>query len=158
MNDVRYSTYFKLSVGSGNDSTFLINKYPGAFNDLKLVRVAELYLDLAEGYTHQAGMLDSAEHYLNAVREARIKINPDTLLTTAQNAIQIISNERFRELCFEGFRFFDLKRNSLPVNRDLSDVESTLWLTLPVKDHRFALPIPQHEIFANPNMQQNPDY
>jgi hypothetical protein len=68
-------------------------------------------------------------------------------------------DERFKELCFEGFRFFDLKRNALPVARAASDVPPQLsWNTLPANDHRFALPIPQHEIFANHNMVQNPGY
>ena len=35
-----------------------------------------------------------------------------------------------KELCFEGFRFFDLKRNNLPVQRNATDA-SPAWQTLP---------------------------
>ena len=61
-------------------------------------------------------------------------------------------------MCFEGFRFFDLKRKGLDVSRNASDVSSATWQNLPAGNFRFALPIPQEEIFANPNATQNPNY
>jgi hypothetical protein len=67
--------------------------------------------------------------------------------------------ERARELCFEGFRFFDLKRKGLPISRLSSDVLSTLWQNMSANDYRFLLPIPQASIFANPNLNgNNPGY
>jgi hypothetical protein len=66
-------------------------------------------------------------------------------------------DERFKELCFEGFRFFDLKRNNLPVQRNASDA-SPDWQTLSASSYRFVLPIPNAELLANPNMVQNSGY
>ncbi len=156
-NDIRSSVYFTKDVTTAD--TFMINKYPGSQNDLKLVRVAELYLDLAEAYAHQPANLLQAAANLDIIRTARIK-NYTTVTTFADTttAIQTVLNERLKELCFEGFRFFDLKRNALPVTRDPSDVQQFQPLTLQAGDYHFALPIPEHEIMANPNMKQNPGY
>jgi hypothetical protein len=160
-NDIRFNTWITVVNNPSSADSFLINKYPGSanapqVNDLKLVRVAELYLDLAEGYA-QKGNLTFAKDTLNLLRESRILNNPDVSLT-AQNAIPTILDERYKELCFEGFRFFDLKRNALPVSRLLSDAGDPKWKDLLASDYRFALPIPQHEMFANKNMVQNPGY
>jgi hypothetical protein len=165
-NDVRFGAYFKPVVAANGDTTFLVNKYPGSqigpqVNDIMLVRVGELYLDLAEAFakTGNPNDLSKSRNYLDTLREARIQNNPDLPAFISQaDAIQAVSDERFRELCFEGFRFFDLKRNALPVVRLLSDAGDPKWLMLQATDPHFALPIPQHEIFANPNMLQNPGY
>jgi hypothetical protein len=76
---------------------------------------------------------------------------------TATDLITAVLDERFKELCFEGFRFYDLKRNNLPVQRNASDASSD-WQTLPVGSYRWVLPIPQAETNANPNMAQNDGY
>lgn len=162
-NDIRSGVYFTKNVSTPD--TFMINKYPGnqtspQVNDVKLVRVAELYLDLAEAYAHQPGNLSQAAAMLDSLWKARIKnYTPVTTFPDTTTAIQTVLTERLKELCFEGFRFFDLKRNALPVIRDPSDVQSfPQALTLQATDYHFALPIPEHEILANPNMKQNPGY
>jgi hypothetical protein len=65
--------------------------------------------------------------------------------------------ERYKELAFEGFRFWDLKRNNLSVERLSSDA-SAEWQTLSSGNYRFVLPIPNSELLANPNMVQNDNY
>jgi hypothetical protein len=160
-NDNRFGIYFQPSVDANSDTSYMVEKYPGSPNDIRVIRLSEIYLDLAEGYANQPGLsgyLDSAALYLHLLRAARLTTNPAIVFTSQQSAIQTILDERFKELCFEGGRFFDLKRNSLAVTRNATDVQDLHWQNLPVGDHRFALPIPQHEIFANPNMVQNPGY
>ena len=67
--------------------------------------------------------------------------------------------ERYKELCYEGHRYFDLRRRSLPIARDLSDVaNNTAIQTLNASSPKYLLPVPQQEVFANPNCQQNPGY
>jgi hypothetical protein len=78
-----------------------------------------------------------------------------------EDAIQF---ERRVELCFEGHRFFDLKRRGESVERsdngDIIDGSGTPAevQTLAAGDFRFQFPIPVAEINANPNMVQNPGY
>jgi hypothetical protein len=62
-------------------------------------------------------------------------------------------------LCYEGHRYFDLRRRSLPITRDLSDVaNNTAIQTLNASNPKYLIPVPQQEVFANPNCQQNPGY
>ncbi len=160
VNDIRFDAYFQTS---GTPDTAIVFKYPGSpsvspqVNDIKIVRVAELYLDLAEAYAQQNDLTNAAAN-LNKLRAARIAGYVPVTFSSQADAIQQTLDERFKELCFEGFRFFDLKRNSLPINRLGADVQSANWQNLLANDFHFALPIPQHEIFANKNMVQNQGY
>ncbi len=80
-------------------------------------------------------------------------------LATKDAAITAIMEERFKELAYEGHRFWDLRRRNLPVVRlvaDLAQVNATT--TLAAGNFRFVLPIPQTEMQANPLMVQNAGY
>jgi hypothetical protein len=156
--DVRFTNFF----GAQGSDTSTVTKYPGSsfgpnFNDVKDIRVSEMYLARAEAYA-ELDQLDKAAADLNAVRSGRISGYVDVTLPTKGDAITAILNERFKELAFEGFRFFDLKRRVLPIERLAVDVQSNAWQSLPADNFRFALPIPQTEIFTNPNTQQNNNY
>ncbi len=157
-NDIRYSTFF----GSAGNDTSIITKYPGSaagpqINDLKLIRLSEMYLLRAEAYAEN-NQLALAAADLNDVRRARIAGYVDVSFGNKDQAIAEIMNERFKELSFEGFRFFDLKRKELDITRNASDVQSANWQNLDAEDYRFALPIPQSEMDANNQMVQNPGY
>lgn len=158
VNDVRFAIFF----GAGGNDTSIVIKYPGSsrgpqVNDLKLVRLAEMYLLRAEAYAEN-NQLPQAAADVNALLAQRVNGHVDLTYGTRDLAIAGIMNERFKELCFEGFRFFDLKRKGLAITRNLSDSRNANWQTMPANDTRFALPIPQTEIFANPNMVQNTGY
>jgi starch-binding outer membrane protein, SusD/RagB family len=158
VTDIRFSTYF----GSAGADTSIVRKYPGSFrgpqlNDLKLIRLAEMYLIRAEANAEKDQLVAAATD-LNALRAARITGYTNVTLASKAEAVTAILNERFKELCFEGFRFYDLKRKGLAVERLLSDSRNVNWQTLSANNFRFALPIPVGQIFANPNYQQNPGY
>lgn len=156
--DIRFQTFF----GSAGNDTSIVIKYPGSsfgpqINDVKDVRVSEMVLIRAEAYAEK-GDLQKAAQDINLIRRNRIEGYADETFASKDAAIAAIVNERFKELPFEGFRFFDLKRRGLGITRLPSDVQSTNWIALNPGDYRFALPIPQEEIFANPNTTQNPGY
>lgn len=156
--DIRFSTFF----GSASGDTSIVTKYPGStkgpqINDLKIIRVSEMYLLRSEAYAEN-NQLTLAANDLNMVRSARITGYTAQTFTTKAEAVDAIINERFKELCFEGNRFFDLKRKGLAVNRLATDVQSLNWQNLPANNFRFALPIPSFEILANPNDVQNTGY
>jgi hypothetical protein len=158
VKDIRFATFF----GSASGDTSIVIKYPGSalgpqINDEKIVRLSEMYLTRAEAYA-QSSQLTQAAADVNAVRAARITGYTNVSFASKDEAVSAVLNERYKELCFEGFRFFDLKRNGLAVNRNTSDVQSTNWQNLSANDYHFALPIPQDEIAANPNAKQNPNY
>jgi starch-binding outer membrane protein, SusD/RagB family len=161
-DDIRYTTYFGKVLTGGQNDTSIVNKYPGSsfgpqINDYKDIRVSEMYLIRAEARA-ELNNLGGAADDINLLRNARILNHVNVSFASKDQAIAFIMEERFRELPFEGFRFFDLKRRGLGVSRLAVDVQSNNWLNLAANDYKFALPIPQHEILANPNTTQNSGY
>lgn len=156
--DIRFATFF----GSSGNDTSIVVKYPGnasgpAINHLKAIRISELHLIKAEAYA-ETNQLTLAAQEINTVRRNRITGYTDISFGSSPEAITAIMNERFKELAYEGFRFFDLKRRGLPVERIAEDVQSANWQTLPANNFRFAFAIPAEEIFANSATVQNPGY
>ena len=69
---------------------------------------------------------------------------------------RLIQEERSRELCFEGHRFFDLKRRGEDLVRPSTTTSTLRRLNYP--DYRYVLPISQMEMQANDSMTQNENY
>jgi hypothetical protein len=167
VNDVRFASYFKseplLNV-PGRDPR-LINKYAGGaygtstenLADAVVFRTGEQYLIRAEAKAEGADLVGAAAD-LNALRAARITGYVNATFATKDALITAIMDERFKELPFEGHRFFDLKRRNLPVSRLSADAPNAAAMTLAAGNFRFLLPIPNVEIQANPLIQQNTGY
>jgi hypothetical protein len=170
VNDVRFAAYLKDEpiLSAGGRPSRLIYKYAGTtyatatenVANGKPFRTGEMYLIRAEARAEQNKFTgaNSAESDLNALRAARITGYVNITLGSKQAAIDAIMLERFKELPYEGHRFFDLKRRSLPVSRLAADAPSAAGTTLAADNFRFVLPIPLPEITTNPLMQQNPGY
>ena len=158
------------------EDVLVINKYPGnpaqfnqLLNDIKVFRVAEMYLIKAEalaGLGNLNGANNSAASVLRQLRTARFEnvTQPLQNFNTPQEAWAAIMEERRVELAFEGHRYIDIKRlgvkaGGLGIDRYSRDCEDYNACTLPPTDHRFTMPIPTVEIIANPNIgAQNPGY
>jgi starch-binding outer membrane protein, SusD/RagB family len=153
----------------------VIDKYPGKTtagqplrNDLKVFRLSEMHLILAECYASEGslnGATNSVAASLKKIRDARNFLGAQPLpnYTTATDAWADILLERRLELCFEGHRYVDLKRLGSLANvtllRDATDDNiSGVPLSIPNNDYRYTMPIPIDEINANPSIQQNPGY
>lgn len=158
-DDIRLSTYIgTLSAGNNYVNKFYTSSRGGRVVDLKACRTAEMYLIRAEAYAKSTTPnLDSGAADLDTLRAARIDGYTPEKFTSASDLTTAILNERFKELCFEGFRFYDLKRNGLPVQRLASDANAA-WQNLPASSYLFVFPIPRTEMNANSNMVQNPGY
>ena len=108
-NDYRKS-FFQV-----RDSIALINKYEMDGEDVLSQRVSDIMpLRVAEGYLNMAeacAMLDDPEAntYLNTLRSNRIG-GYETQTYSGEELISQIRDERLKELCFEGHRWFDLRR------------------------------------------------
>lgn len=145
-----------------------VGKYSGPSSnyglaDVKLFRVAEMYLILSEAHALKAtpdfAAAEAAINTLRASRRLAPTALPNLTFTSGADAIDKILLERRRELAFEGHRFFDLKRFGRGVDRIASDVVLNSFAEdLPAGDYRFTLPIPQGAIFANSLLVQNPGY
>lgn len=153
-----------------NTDVLVIQKYPGSegqplMNDLKVFRSSEMLLIQAEARAAQNN-LSGAAQLVKQLRDARLGSAQDLpSYSSTTEAYADILQERKVELCYEGFRYEDLKRlgadANVGVERDNTDcTEQSGACTLSATDHRFTLPIPIVEINANPGIggQQNPGY
>ena len=128
------------------------NSWQGSFgqDNVPLIRISEMYLIRAE-----ASVKLSAPNYtqsrsdINILRAAR-GLSP----TTANDGTlaAAVQKERRLELCFEGHRFFDLKRLGLDITKEAPSV------TLPYTDFKVVAGIPQTEMDVNKNLVNNPGY
>ncbi len=145
------------------DAEFL----PNGINAPKVFRVAEMYLIAAEAASKLSDDTN-AKKYLNALRASRglaaVEASGDALF----NAIK---DERTRELAFEGFRLWDLRRWGMDMVRrqpqtDASGNSEFLYKAIPLNlsiknnDFRFIWGIPSNDMNTNPNLkgQQNPGW
>ncbi len=118
-------------------------KWTEQFGNVNIIRLAEMYLTRAEA-NFRAGTTVGATPLadINTIR-TRAGLEPLTEVT-----LDIILRERHLELAFEGHRIHDLKRTGRPVGE------------FPFDSPKLIYPIPQREIDANPELQdqQNAGY
>ena len=149
--DISVSDDFVASYDAADERGLLFNqdngnlttKFDEVFGNVKVMRLAEMYLTRAEG-NFRAGTNVGAAPYedLNTVRERAHA----PLITAADVTADLLFNDRHQELAFEGFYLHDFKRTGRSVG------------TLSVTANKLVLPIPQREINVNPNLTQNPGY
>lgn len=161
-NDIRWPWIATENpTGGPGDAPYIVNKYnPEAAEinlaDVKLFRTGEMYLIRAEAYAELAKLPESADD-LNTLRAARINGYVGISLADKQTAIDAVYAERFKELAFEGHRYYDLRRRSLAVTREPADVVNAAGaVTLQATDKGYVFPIPDAEMKVNKNMVQNP--
>ena len=170
ITDVRFNSYLMNETLLSNAGRLprLIKKYAGgpygAPNENvangKMMRTAEMVLIRAEARAEleRASGANSAESDVNLLRSNRITGYVPVVYASKQQAIDDILLERFKELAYEGHRFFDIKRRGLAVNRTTVDAPSPEGTNLAAGNFRFLLPIPLPERVANPGFVQNPGY
>lgn len=163
-NDVR-KNQFRIPASVGGDPTtgnykilgdgYLISKFvfdgTGA-NDQILIRSSEMVLIEAEAEARQGNTLAATAALLLIQKRAITTAVAST--NTGDALVAEILFERRKELFGEGQRYYDILRTKQTLNR----TSSSHWskLTIQPGDKRFALPIPQAEIDANPKIVQNP--
>ena len=152
-----------LPTGSTGHPKYL-TKYPGKTgdvltgnpqdNDLCIIRLSEIYLNAAEA-AFKLGKRSEALGYLNQIVS---RANPNKSVSDSELSLERILKERRKELVGEGHAFFDYMRNNIPVIRKggwhLPQLPTDAQV-INASDPRVALPIPQSEIDANPNIVQN---
>lgn len=177
-NDLRFGVYFKagkMTFSTGDVTLYYCNKYPGNpalytgstnfVNMPKILRIAEMYMILAEAY-NESGDATNALAYLNAFKEKRIA-GYTAQSYTGSALTNEIRKERQREFYMEGNRLWDLKRYGVglagrtPQNGTFvyqNNGANSTGISKEANDFRFVWPIPTHETNANPHIQQNSGY
>lgn len=125
--------------------------------DVPHMRISEMYLIEAEAEARQGNDVPAAAalYTMAVVRDASYTLSTNT----GPALIDEIMLQRRVELWAEGFRWFDLKRLDLPLDRTGANhkgsIINNLW-NVPAGDNMWQSLIPQAEVDANENMVQNP--
>ncbi|MFC5044206.1 RagB/SusD family nutrient uptake outer membrane protein [Aquimarina hainanensis] len=127
-----------------------LGKYPAlnGYDNVPIIRFEEVILNYAEALFETGGDALTQINLLTAERGASAYTAPLTK--------DDILNERRKELIFEGFRYDDLLRTQKNIEK--IDPKQNISQSIPYGDHRMAMPIPQVELDANSNMDQNKGY
>lgn len=129
---------FALDASGGTRSTrstnIIIRKSPL----IPMMNYAEVLLSYAECLYH-AGDTDAAEKVLRQITEAKG-------IELAEEVLEGIIDARQQLFLYSIGNFAFYKRNNIALEE------------LSIKEHQQLLPIPQRELYANPNMTQNPGY
>lgn len=135
---------------------FLANSASNSYGDVPFMRLGEIYLMQAEALA-RSGNDAGAQDALFVVAKQR---DPSYVKSskTGTALVDEIMIQRRAELWGEGFRFTDLKRLNLPLNRNgANHVASVAQVfDIPVGDQKWQWLIPQAEINANDLIVQNP--
>src|SRR5258708_3296936 len=147
-----YVTYFEASDFRGTFVTHGIsiagfngtypNKWQQFYKSIPVVRLPEMYLTRGEANLLSNGSVGGVNP-LGDINTVRARAGASMLTTVAGSDFV---NERFRELGFEGDRFWTLKRLKLNVDG------------LGYDDDKLILPVPQIEIYVNKNLKHNTGY
>lgn len=150
--DVRKSMYKQ----HGND--YFPTKYSGKpkdsdpkYTNIPILRLSEMYLNRAEAIINGASVQGvTAESDLRKI--ATVRGASQTAAATKQG----VFDERRRELAFEGHITADYARCNKSMTRKDFDDSKNKDVAFP--SYMWALPIPNRERTANPNVAQNPGY
>jgi tetratricopeptide (TPR) repeat protein len=136
-NDARLDLF----TDDGSEKTFYSDKFDNVYGNVKIIRLAEMYLTRAECNFRLGQAVGDAP--LNDINQVRARVNLPALGSV--NLAQILSERRF-ELAAEGQWLADYKRTGTSVG------------TLTYNSPKLVFPIPQREMQVNPNLVQNEGY
>lgn len=120
-------------------------KWRDQFKNVKVMRLAELYLTRAEANLREGTSTGAAP--LDDINRIRTRVGLPSLLAVT---LADILKERKLELAHEGHSIHDTRRTRGSV------IEGST--TYQFNDPRMVFPIPQREMDANPNLVQNQGY
>ena len=151
--DLRYVTGISMQAAGHA----LLTKLPTGTALGQSIRAAEAVLNRAEAYA-QSGKLTEALKDLNDLRAARIVGYANETISGKDALIEAIRAERRKEFCYEGFRWFDLRRYGMPAIAHRYQADATARVevfTLAEKDPMYTLPLPNSLVLRNPALEQN---
>lgn len=126
----------------------------------RALRLAEAYINYAEAQANIPGGETEAIKALDELRKNRFSPEDYASLGSMDTDAlkQFVRDERRREMCFEGQRWFDLRRWGMPEIKHIwyADAETTMEYVLQAGDNQYTLPLPIFALEANPELVQSP--
>jgi hypothetical protein len=167
-DEMMYMAYGKINIApttitmTQNNTTiekdyYLPKVVTGEFG--RSLRLSEAYLNYAEACA-MMNRQEEATYALNTLREKRF--DPEDFeeeqFSSQDELIEFVRDERRRELCFEGQRWFDLRRWGMPaITHTWHDSEGhSSTYRLEECDLMYTIPIPNEAMQKNGKLIQNP--
>lgn len=154
INEMTLSTFSKINF---MNRKFLAQGNASSVGDVPYMRAAEMVLLEAEALARSGNDTQAAQvlFELASARDSEYVVSSNT----GETLINEIMTQRRIELWGEGFRFYDLKRLDLPLDRTGANhvatvINSKFEEAAGTPNWQFKIPI--SEINANENMVQNP--
>ena len=145
--DLRFDATIDTSSVPGTPFGIKYSRISNGTDPLYFIRLAEMYLIAAEAAA-EAGDFGAANGYINTVRT---RAGLADVALDANNYVDLILTEKYKELAFEGGqRLWDLRRRGLATS-----VLGPLGYEAPIDD---LWPFPQRDIDRNTNLVQNAGY
>lgn len=155
-NDIRSQLFANdEALGGGIYGFTRVNKFPSNLGEdnTPVVRLAEMYLTRAEARARTGNEAGATEDLMTI--RSRAWADAPQVTASGQDLIEEILTERRIELMFEGHRLWD----QLRLQRGITRIDCTSSICeIPYPNDRFVLPLPQQELNANENINQNPGY
>jgi len=129
--------------------------------NVNMIRLADVYLMYAEVML-SLGNTGVATEYVNKVRRrAWNEADYDSPATKGEDlstvVMETIQGERYKELFFEGHRWFDICRWGI-VGEELAKYPTTRAGVVHYDDNDYYMPFPETELKSNPLLEQSLDY
>lgn len=170
-NDARFNLFFNststTNLDQGSNTAYWATQYTRFFYPTVGMKTPEVYLMLAECYAREDNFIQ-AVGVLNTLRAKRILSGTVNLAvpTTRTATMQLVINERRKELLLGFHRFFDLKRlnNETEYAKTITRVFPVVNKTVPQKTYTlqpnsrlYIVPFPLSALTKNPKLTLNTD-
>ncbi|MEP6805251.1 MAG: RagB/SusD family nutrient uptake outer membrane protein [Flavobacterium sp.] len=168
-NDARFNLFFNATsatnLDQGSNTAYWATQYTRFFYSTVGMKTTEVYLMLAECYAREDKFND-AVNVLNTVRAKRILSGTVNLTVpaTRKETMELVVNERRKELLLGFNRFFDLKRlnNETDYAKTVTRVFPLVNKTVPQKTYTlqpdsrlYIIPFPLSALSKNPKLTLN---
>ena len=155
-------------------TTFFTPKRKNQKEPVGRIRASEIHLMMAECLAHKGSSQDALD-VINNLRANRIEgyvpytletlpevdkdamIKVDALGKPLTRLTQAILNERRMEMCLEGDRWFELKRNGGPEFTIITDAIG-IWQKYTMKTYMYTFPINKDDVDLKDYLKQNEGY
>ncbi|MDI5887247.1 RagB/SusD family nutrient uptake outer membrane protein [Flavobacterium yafengii] len=170
-NDARFNLFFNststTNLDQGSNTAYWGTQYTRFFYPTVGMKTPEVYLMLAECYAREDKFSDAVA-VLNTLRAKRILSGTVNLAvpTTRKATMELVINERRKELLLGFHRFFDLKRlnNEAEYAKTITRVFPIVNKTVPQKTYTlqpnsrlYIVPFPLPALSKNPKLTLNTD-
>lgn len=170
-NDARFNLFFNTTntnnLDQGSNTAYWGTQYTRFFYPTVGMKTTEVYLMLAECYARE-DKLTEAVNVLNTLRAKRILSGTVNLTVpaTRKETMELVINERRKELMFGFNRFFDLKRLNTETEyaKTITRVFPLVNKTVPQKTYTlqpnsklYIVPFPLTALMKNPKLTLNTD-